>query len=128
MILIAKCMVALFGLFIISSGLIMLIAPEKARDILRKAGSTPLINYGEITVRLIPAIALIVSANSSSSTLFFQLLGWFMLATSLILYLVPRRLHHSYSLKSAEVLKPHYFQLISPLAFLFGFYLIYSLL
>jgi hypothetical protein len=49
-----------------------------------------------------------------------------MLVTSLILYVVPRRLHHGYSLKSAEILKPLYFQFISPLAFLFGAVLIYA--
>lgn len=126
MILIAKSIIIIFGIFIISSGLLMLFAPEKARRTLRKAGSTNFINYAEITLRIIPAIGLILAAEVSKYPEFFKILGWFMLITSLILYFVPRRFHHGYSLKCADILKPFYFQIISPLAFLFGFILIYA--
>ncbi len=123
---IAKITVIAFATFIISSGLLMLFAPEKARQILRKAGSTNFINYAEITIRMIPAAGLILASDFSKFPLFFKFLGWFMLITSLILYFVPRRFHHNYSLKAAEILKPLYFQMISPLAFLFGAVLIYA--
>ena len=126
MIRIAKWTVILFGVFIIIAGMLMLFAPEKARQILRKAGSTNLINYGEITLRMLPAAALILYAESSKTPQFFSLLGWIMLGTSIVLYLVPRRWHHTYSLKCAELIKPLYFQFISPIAFLFGGTLIYS--
>ena len=122
----AKLIVIAFGIFIISSGLLMLFMPAKARQILRKAGSTNFINYAEITIRMIPATGLILASEFSKFSLFFKTLGWFMLITSLILYFVPRCLHHNYSLKSAEILKPLYFQMISPLAFLFGVILIYA--
>jgi hypothetical protein len=110
----AKLIVVLFGAFIIVAGFIMLVKPLLARDILKKAASTNLINYTEITLRIIPAIGLIVYAEYSKFSEFIQILGWFMLVTSLILYLVPRRIHHAYSLKCAAILKPIYFQLISP--------------
>ncbi len=124
-IIIGKWIVIAFGIFIISCGLIMLFAPTKAREILRKAGSTNFINYGEITLRIIPAVGLILSADVSKYPVVFKIFGWFMLITSLILYFVPRQLHHNYSLKSAEILTPLYWQLISPFAFLFGGALIY---
>lgn len=126
MVLIAKSVIIAFGLFIICSGILMLFVPEKARRILRKAGSTNFINYAEITIRIIPAIGLIWTVDFSKFPEFFKVLGWFMLATSLILYFVPRRIHHGYSLKCADIIKPLYFQLISPLAFSFGFILIYA--
>ena len=125
-IIIGKLIVIAFGIFIISCGLIMLFAPQKAREILRKAGSTNLINYGEITLRMIPAIGLILSAEISKFPDIFRIFGWFMLVTSLILYFVPKKFHHNYSLKCADILKPFYWQLISPLAFLFGGILIYA--
>jgi uncharacterized membrane protein YfcA len=124
----AKWIVFLFGLFIISSGMLMLLNPKKAREILKKAGSTNIINYTEITLRIIPAVGLILYAEYSKFTYFFSILGWFMLFTSLVLYFVPRQIHHNYSLKSAEILKPLYFQLVSPLAFLFGATLIYGVI
>tara|TARA_R110000796_G_scaffold67449_2_gene154632 strand:- start:59339 stop:59725 length:387 start_codon:yes stop_codon:yes gene_type:complete len=125
---IAKLIVLLFGVFIILVGLLMLFNPKKARQILRKAGSTPLINYTEITIRIIPAVALILSSPISKFPFYLKLLGWFMLITSLILYLVPRRLHYTYSQKSADILKPICFQFIAPISLLFGSLIIYSVL
>jgi uncharacterized membrane protein YfcA len=112
---IAKWVVIIFGIFIIFIGFLMLFAPKKARDTLRKAGSTNFINYVEITIRLIPAIAMILYSDFSKFPQGFKILGWIMLITSLILYFVPRKIHHKFSMKSADILKPNYIQLISPL-------------
>lgn len=124
--LIAKWIIILFGIFFISVGLIMLFAPIKARQILRKAGSTNFINYAEITIRMIPATALILYSDFSKFPDYFTVFGWFMLITSLVLYFVPRQLHHNYSLKCADIIKPLYFQLISPFAILIGIVILYS--
>ncbi len=124
----AKWVVISFGLFFICAGLLMLLLPAKANNILRKAGSTNFINYAEITIRIIPALGLIFSADNSKYPDIFKLFGWFMLLTSLVLYFVPRQIHHNFSLKAAEVLKPLYFRLISPFAVLIGAVLIYSVI
>jgi len=125
MIIIAKWIVVIFGLFFVCVALLMLIKPQKARTILRKAGSTNFINYAEITLRMIPAIALIVVADSSSIPFIFNIIGWFMLCTSFVLYFIPRRLHHQFSSRAADFLQPLYFQIISPFAFIIGLLLIY---
>lgn len=127
-IIMAKYVIILFGIFIIFTGFLMLLKPEKARKILRKAASTNFINYTEITIRLIPATALILYSDLCKFPEAFKLFGWFMLATSLILYIVPRKLHHNYSMKSADILKPIYLRLISPFAFLLGGLIIYNTL
>ena len=124
----AKYTIILFGAFFICVGLIMLINPQKARGILRKAGSTNFINYAEITLRMIPAVALIIAADISKYPTVFKIFGWFMLCTSFVLYFVPRQIHHNFSTKAANILKPFYFQLISPFAFVIGILLIYSVL
>ena len=124
----AKWVVIFFGIFIIIIGFVMLINPTKARNTLRKAGSTNFINYAEITLRLIPAIALILCSELSKFPLAFKIFGWIMLITSLILYVVPRKIHHKFSMKSADILKPFYFQLISPVAFLLGGLILYNVL
>jgi hypothetical protein len=125
MVIVAKYTVILFGLFIICVGAFMLFAPKKARETLRKMASTNFINYAEITLRIIPAIALIVYSDFSKYPVAFKIYGWLMLGTSIILYLIPRKWHHGFSLKSADVLKPLYFQLLSPIAFLMGAAIIY---
>lgn len=76
MITLAKWTVILFAVFIIAVGLLMLFAPEKARATLRKAGSTNFINYAEITIRMIPAIGIIVYADYSKYPDVFNLFGW----------------------------------------------------
>ena len=119
-----KYIVVLFGVFFIVAGLIMLFKPSIARATLRKAGSTNLINYTEITLRIIPAIGLILAAPVSKYPNFLLVFGWFMLGTSLVLYFVPRRLHHHFSTKAADVLQPIYFQFISPFSILMGLFLI----
>ena len=123
---IAKWTVVAFGIFFIGVGFIMLFSPQKARQILRKAGSTNFINYAEITIRMIPAAALILSADISKYPEILKIFGWFMLCTSLVLYFVPRQIHHRFSLKAANILKPIYFQVISPFAFVIGGAIIYS--
>jgi len=117
---ISKYVIIFFGIFIIFIGFVMLFNPNKAKNTLRKAGSTNFINYSEITIRLIPAMALIVYANTSKFPESFKIFGWIMLITSIVLYAIPRKTHHKFSMKSADYLKPIYFQLISTFAFLFG--------
>jgi hypothetical protein len=126
MILIAKVIVIAFGVFLIGAGVLMLVRPQKAREILQKAGSTNFINYAEITIRMIPASAMIVYSDFSKFPIPFAVFGWFMLGTSIVLYFIPRQLHHNFSLRAADILKPLYFQLISPFSIFFGLLVIYS--
>jgi hypothetical protein len=122
---IGRWVVILFGLFFMAIGVWMLIRPSAARATLRKAGSTQLINYGEITLRMIPAVGLILAADISLVPTIFKAFGWFMLLTSLVLYFVPPTLHHSFSNKSADLLKTIYIQCIAPISMLIGVLLIY---
>lgn len=122
----AKWIVLLFGYFIIFIAFLMLFAPKVIRATLRKAGSTNFINYAEITIRIIPAAAMIMFAEFSKVPLAFESLGIIMLFTSFALYLVPRKTHHSFSNKSADILKPICFQLISPFALLIGILIIFN--
>ena len=125
---IAKVLVIGFGVFLIGVGVLMLVNPKKTRDLITKAGSTNFINYFEITVRMIPAAALVVFAPHSKFPEVFSILGWFMIATSLVLYIVPRKYHHNYALKSAEILKPNFIRMLSPLSLAFGAWMIYGVI
>jgi hypothetical protein len=87
---------------------------------LKKAGSTNLINYAEISIRMIPAFALVVYAEYSNFPRVFTVVGWFMLATSLVLFFVPRKVHHDFAVGAAEVLQPTLVWWLAPLAFFFG--------
>ncbi|HRF65774.1 MAG TPA: hypothetical protein PK850_07435 [Ignavibacteria bacterium] len=124
----AKWIVVLFGVYIVFCGVIMLVKPAKARELLRKAGSTNLINNGEITFRMILSLGLILAAELSRFPNIFSVTGWFMLFSSFILYLIPRKLHQSFSLKFAEFLTPNRFRILSPITFLLGSFILYGIL
>jgi hypothetical protein len=126
LVIISKVILILFGLFFMSVGILMGFWPKIARNVLRKAGSTFWIHYGEITIRMIPAAACVFYANYSKFPTFFEVFGWFMLGTSLVLYLVPKQLHHQFSNRCADVLKPIYFQCIAPISVAIGLFFIYS--
>ena len=106
----------------------MLFQPQKVRSLLRKAGSTALINYAELSIRMIPGIAFVIYAENSKFPFSFQIVGWFIIISSAVLMIIPRKLHHKFSVVSAEILKPTYFQLISPVAFLIGALIIYAII
>jgi hypothetical protein len=121
----AKYIVIFFGFFLIGVGFLILLTPSRAREIIKKAGSTPLINYAELTIRMIPAAGLILYADLCKFPEFFKLLGWFMLATSVILLMAPRKYHHGYALWCAKLLTPGHIRLVFPFSFLFGGFLLY---
>jgi uncharacterized membrane protein YfcA len=124
----AQWIVIAFGIFIILVGFLMLFEPKKINPILRKMASTNLINYTEITLRLIPASAMIICADFAKYPNIYKFYGWIMLITTLVLFFIPRTIHHNFSLKIADNFKPFYFQLISPFSFLIGIFLIYGLI
>ena len=126
MVSIAKYIVVFFGLFLIGVGVLMLFNPSKAREYLRMAGSTNFINYAEITIRMIPAAGLVLYAEHSAFPEIFKYLGWFMIGTSVVLYFIPRKIHHAYALKSADILRPTFVRIISPVSILFGIGILYS--
>jgi uncharacterized membrane protein YfcA len=128
MLIVAKFIAITFGFFIIFCGFLMLFAPQKANDYLRKFGSTNFINYAELIIRAIIGVAIILASDISKFPNIFRIFGWFMVITAIILCCVPRRIHHKFSLQAAETLKPFYFQLISPFSFLFGGVIVYSFL
>lgn len=125
MTIVAKYIVIFFGIFLIGVGFIMLLKPEKAREYLRLAGSTNLINYSEITLRMIPAAGLVLYSEYSKFPEILKYLGWFMIVTSMILYFVPRRIHHRYALMCADILTPQLIRVTSPFSMLFGIGIIY---
>ena len=125
---ISKWIIIAFGIFIIGVGLLMLFAPGKARESLKKMASTNFINYAEMILRMFTAIALILFAENSRFPEFIKIFGWMMFITTLILIIVPRKMHHSFALKCADVLDPLYLRLISPFAFVLGSFFIYNVI
>ena len=118
--LISKSIVFAFGLFLIYSGFLMLFNPERARAIIGKAGSTIVINYGELIIRLLLGISFVISAKSNAYELYFRVFGYFLIISAVILMLTPIKTHHKFSTKAAETLRPIYLRICAPFSRAFG--------
>lgn len=122
----SKYTLILFGAFFIVAGLIMLLKPETVRNTIKKAGSTKFINYAELLIRMIPGLAFVLYAEYSNYSIHFKIIGYFIIFSSIIILLIPRKIHHRFSVQCAEILKPTYLRLISPISIIVGFTLIFS--
>ena len=118
--LVSKYIIICFGLFLIYSGFLMFLNPEKARTIIGKAGSTILINYGELIVRLLLGISFVISAEANTYQQYFTIFGYFLIISAVILMLTSMKTHHKFSTKAAETLKPIYLRICAPFSIGFG--------
>ena len=98
----------------------MFLNPEKARTIIGKAGSTILINYGELIVRLLLGISFVISAEANTYQQYFTIFGYFLIISAVILMLTSMKTHHKFSTKAAETLKPIYLRICAPFSIGFG--------
>ena len=118
--LVSKYIIICFGLFLIYSGFLMFLNPEKVRVIIGKAGSTILINYGELIIRLLLGISFVISAGVNAYQQYFTIFGYFLIISAVILMLTPMKTHHKFSTKAAETLKPIYLRICAPFSIGFG--------
>ena len=105
----------------------MFINPEKARTIIGKAGSTIVINYGELIVRLLIGISFVVSSKTNAYEQYFTIFGYFLIISALILMLTPMKIHHKFSTKAAETLKPIYLRICAPFSIAFGIWILLAI-
>ena len=109
MFIILHFIVVLFGVFLIFAGFLMIFNPEKTKEIISKAGSTYLINYTELGIRLILGMAFYCISLMSIYKFYFKSIGIFLIVTSLLLMCLPINLHNKFSRNAANKLKPIYF-------------------
>ncbi|MFQ5564320.1 MAG: hypothetical protein ACE5FO_12215 [Parvularculaceae bacterium] len=123
---VGQLLVILFGLWLIVVGVLMAAKPQTALRCLGKAASTNVINYAELTLRLIAGLALALYAEFSRFPEIFRIVGWFVVATSGILYFVPRPWHARYAVWWAENLTASIVRLLAPVSIAGGVFLIYA--
>ena len=106
----------------------MFINPEKARAIIGKAGSTMVINYGELIIRLVLGISFVISAEANAYEKYFTIFGYFLIISAVILMLTPMKTHNKFSTKAAETLKPLYLRICSPFSIAFGLLILVAIM
>jgi len=122
----AQILIIISGLWLVFVSVLMLVKPHTASCGLRKAASTNFINYSELTLRSIWGIALVVHPTYTMFPDFFNIFGIFVIISSAILFVVPRKWHAKYAVWWADRLSSTHLRIAAPFSFLFGILLIYA--
>ena len=125
---IAQWTIILAGVWLIAVAALMAASPRRALYYLAMAASTDFINYTEITLRLVAGAALVVYADHTRAPEIFRIAGWFIAATSAMLYVVPRRWHARYAVWWSRKLGPILVRSMAPFSMAAGGLLIYAVL
>jgi hypothetical protein len=125
---VTQILVIISGVWLIAVSILMFVSPQSAIRYVGKAASTNLINYSELTLRGIWGIALMSFAEFSKFPQILGVFGVFILVTTAILFLVPRKWHARYAMWCSNNLTAPLVRFLSPLSLAFGVFLIYAVL
>jgi hypothetical protein len=106
----------------------MAIWPETALRVLRLTASTRTVNNVEQGLRLLAGCALLLRSPASKLPQSFEVAGWFIILSSLVLLVLPLRWHSAYAAWWAGRLRPAAVRMFAPVSALAGISLIYAAL
>lgn len=118
--------IVLSGIGLICVSILMFVSPKTAIRYLGKGASTNFINYLELTLRGIWGIALVLYAGLSKFPEFFQIFGIFVVITTAVLLLIPRKWHAWYAVWCSKKFTALYMKVASPFSLAFGIFIIYA--
>ena len=124
MILLSQIISTLFAVFLTGVSLAMIFKPKLMHRVLQKMGSTPRIHFTELSLRALFGAALFYAAPLTYYPRPLQIFGGFMVITSILIMLAPRRWHHAYALKAADILKPYMLRICAWFSLLGGVWLL----
>lgn len=107
-------------------GWTMAVRPHYALDLLGRTATTPRINAIEQVPRLIAGAAMMVRAEVSRFPEFFWVAGAFIVASSIVLLLIPLHWHNGYAVFWAKRIPPMEVRLIAPFSVLGGVALVWA--
>lgn len=114
------------GVWVIGLGVYMLLQPCQALRALAQMGGSPVVHIGEMAVRILVGIALLFAAAASRFPFAFTVIGSFLVASALVLLVLPRRWHAAYSTRWSRRIPVVAVRLTAPLSWAMGGALIWS--
>jgi hypothetical protein len=85
-------------------------------------------HFGEMAVRIAAGAVFIIAAPVTRIPAAYAFFGWFLVGSALVLVLLPRRWHASYSTWWADRISPPAVRIIAPISVIAGGLLIWTLL
>jgi hypothetical protein len=116
------------GLWLIGVSVFMLAAPRRALTALGAMGGSPAVHFGEMLLRIVAGIALVLAAAGSRFPQAIALIGGFLIVSAAVLMLLPRRWHASYSTWWAQRIPVTAVRLVAPVSIAAGGALIWSMI
>ena len=123
-----QAIVALCGVWLVAVAGLMAFRPERTRDYLAAAGSTDFINIAEHALRMLAGVSFYLAAPVSRFPLGFEVFGAFLVVTSAIILMIPRRWHHGYALFWAKRIPLPAMRLLAPLSAAAGAFVLYAII
>lgn len=116
----AQWFVIVAGLWLIGLGVFMLIQPRQALRALGQMGGSPRVHIGEMAVRILAGIAMVLAAAASRFPFAVAVIGSFLIVSALVLLLLPRRWHAAYSTWWSRRIPVAAVRLIAPMSWAMG--------
>lgn len=123
----ANVLVVLAGAYLIGLGVAALFRPEFAKRFLAGHASSATAHFTELGVRIAIGAGFVLSAGQMQFSSAFRVFGWLLIGTSVVLLVVPWRLHHRFAAWSVPMATKR-LPLLGVGALLGGGMLLYSLL
>lgn len=124
----ALLIIAVAGLWLLATALLMAVRPGRFLHLLSLTASSRRVNNTEQGLRLLTGLALVARAGESKLPQLFEIGGWFIFASSVILLVVPLRWHAGYAIWWSLRLNPWAVRAIAPMSAVFGIGLVYAAL
>ena len=109
----AAAVVLLAGLYLCALALAIFVAPSRAARFLQQFASSQRLHYLELCIRLVVGAALLVRASHMPFPGIFDVVGWVLILTTAVLFLVPWRLHRRFAERAVPMAIRH----LGPLGF-----------
>lgn len=121
----ALLVVTATGLWLVATALLMAVRPLTFLHLLSLTASSRRINNIEQGLRLLAGLALLSRAGASKVPGLFEVGGWFIVISSVILLVLPLRGHAAYAVWWSLKLKPWVVRAIAPTSAALGIGLVY---
>jgi hypothetical protein len=93
----ARALIIGFGTYLIVLGVTAVVRPERAKAFLVTFASSAPTHFAEMLVRLVIGAALLTAAPGMRFPGFFVVFGWAIIGTTIVLLVLPWRLHQRFA-------------------------------
>lgn len=93
----ASIIVLLAGLYLVVLAVVAFVSPERAKSFLSSFAGSANAHYLELMLRFVTGAAFVIYAPEMKFPVIFFVFGWVLIVTTIVLVVLPWRLHHRFA-------------------------------